>query len=265
MRVALAVEYDGSQYHGWQNQPNLHTVQGCVEKALSRVADHEVQVHCAGRTDTGVHASGQVIHFDSKVERSMSAWVYGSNSHLPKDICIRWAKLVDEQFHARFSATARRYRYVIYNNPIRPAIFRSGVTWHYRQLDHCLMHDAAQCLLGENDFSSFRAVECQSKTAMRNIHKITVNRDRDTLIIDITANAFLHHMVRNIVGVLMAVGSGRKPKHWVKEVLDAKDRRLGGETAPAYGLYLVQVQYPKHFALPRLPIGPTLLTAEVSS
>ena len=263
MRVALAVEYDGSQYHGWQSQPNLHTVQGCLEKAVSRVADHEVKVYCAGRTDTGVHACAQVVHFDTTVERSMTAWVYGSNSHLPKDICVRWAKIVDEQFHARFSATARRYRYIIYNNPIRPAVFRSGMTWHYRQLDHRLMHEAAQCLVGENDFTSFRAVECQSKTAMRNIHKIFVKRERDIVIVDVTANAFLHHMVRNIVGVLIAVGSGRKPKDWAREVLDARDRSLGAETAPPYGLYLVQVQYPKTFALPKLAAGPVFVMDDV--
>ena len=176
MRIALVLEYDGSQYHGWQAQTGLHTVQQAVEHALSKVADSPVSVVCAGRTDTGVHATNQVIHFDTEKERSIRAWIHGVNSFLPKDICVKWGKELPQEFHARYSATARRYRYVIYNGAIRPALLRSNVTWQYRQLDHRLMHQSAQILLGENDFTSFRSVECQSNTPMRNIHKLQVSR-----------------------------------------------------------------------------------------
>jgi tRNA pseudouridine38-40 synthase len=259
MRIGLVLEYDGSQYHGWQAQNGLHTVQQAVEHALSRVADSPISVICAGRTDTGVHATNQVIHFDTDKERSIRAWIHGVNSFLPKNICVKWGKELPEEFHARYSATARRYRYVIYNGAIRPALLRSNVTWQYRQLDHRLMHQAAQVLLGENDFTSFRSVQCQSNTPMRNIHNLQVTRTNDLVIIDITANAFLHHMVRNIAGVLIAVGSGKHPVSWVEEVLKAKDRRLGAETAPSYGLYLVHVTYPQHFAVLQSSLGPSFL------
>ena len=261
MHIAMGIEYDGSQYHGWQSQPGLHTIQESVEKALSVVADSEIQVHCAGRTDTGVHATNQVIHFETDVERSVRAWVYGLNSNLPKDICVRWVKFVNKDFHARFSALSRRYRYIIYNNAIRPAVFRSSMTWQYRQLNHQLMHQGAEYLIGEHDFTSFRSVECQSNTPMRHVSAISVKRFNDIVVIDVTANAFLHHMVRNIAGVLINVGSGKKSPSWVKEVLDAKDRKLGAETAPPYGLYLVNVTYPQHFELPQYAIGPMLLQA----
>lgn len=249
MRIALTVEYDGSECHGWQAQTGLRTVQGLLETALSRVADHPVVVSCAGRTDTGVHATHQVVHFDSDAERSSRSWVYGVNAYLPKDVCVRSGKEVPADFHARYSALARRYRYLIYNTPIRPALQGKHVTWQYRPLDHRLMQQAAQFLIGEHDFTSFRSVECQSKTPMRNVQQIHVTRRADLVIIDITANAFLHHMVRNIAGVLMAVGSGRKTVPWVEEVLHAKDRRLGAETAPPYGLYLVAVTYPQEFGM----------------
>lgn len=259
MRIALVLEYDGSQYHGWQAQTGLHTVQHAVEHALSRVADCPISIVCAGRTDTGVHATNQVIHFDCDKERSLRAWVHGTNSFLPKDICVKWGKELSEDFHARYSAIARRYRYIIYNGVIRPALMRSNVTWQYRQLDYKQMHEAAQLLLGENDFTSFRSVECQSNTPMRNIHRLEVSRIGDMVVVDITANAFLHHMVRNIAGVLIAVGSKKHPISWVAEVLKAKDRKLGAETAPAYGLYLVQVTYPETFSiLPNSP-GPSFL------
>lgn len=259
MRIALVVEYDGSQYHGWQAQNGLHTIQQTLEHALSKVADSPVAVVCAGRTDTGVHATNQVVHFDCEKVRSIRAWIHGANSYLPKDICVKWGKQVPEEFHARYSALSRRYRYVIFNCPIRPALQRSGVTWQYRQLDHTLMHEAAQSLLGENDFTSFRSVECQSKTPMRNVHSVEVRRQGDLIVIDITANAFLHHMVRNIAGVLIAVGAGKHPVPWVDEVLKAKDRRLGAETAPPYGLYLVQVAYPAEFSILQTNPGPLFL------
>ena len=244
MRIALAIEYDGSEYHGWQAQTGLRTLQQSLEDALSRVADSPVSVVCAGRTDTGVHALNQIIHFDSDSTRSVRAWVYGTNAYLPKEMCVKWSREMPDEFHARYSAVSRTYRYVIYNTPIRPALLRRQVTWQYRQLDHVKMHEAAQCLIGEHDFTSFRSVECQSNSPMRNIHCIEVTRQADRIMIDLTANAFLHHMVRNIAGVLMAVGMGKSPVSWVQTVLDAKDRREGAETAPAYGLYLVNAKYP---------------------
>ena len=259
MRIALMVEYDGSQYHGWQAQTGLHTIQQKLEYALSQVADCEVSVICAGRTDTGVHATNQIVHFDCESERTIRAWIYGANSFLPKDICVKWGREMSEDFHARYSAIARRYRYVIYNAPIRPALMRCNVTWQYRPLDHVAMHLAAQSLLGEQDFTSFRSLECQSKTPMRNVHRLEVTRNGDLIFIDITANAFLHHMVRNIAGVLIAVGSGRKSVSWVSEVLLAKDRKLGAETAPPYGLYLAGVVYPKEFHVSEAVTGPMLL------
>ena len=259
MRIALVVEYDGSQYHGWQAQTGLHTVQQAVEHALSRVADSTISIVCAGRTDTGVHATNQIIHFDCEKERTIRAWIHGANSFLPKDICVKWGKEMPDGFHARYSALSRRYRYIIYNGAIRPALLRSNVTWQYRQLDHRLMDQGAQHLLGEQDFTSFRSVECQSKTPMRNIQQIRVTRSGDIIIIDITANAFLHHMVRNIAGVLIAIGSGKQPVTWVVDVLKAKDRKLGAETAPSYGLYLVQVNYPTEFGVLQSNPGPLFL------
>ena len=259
MRMALMVEYDGSQYHGWQAQTGLRTVQQVLESALSEVATVGVSVVCAGRTDTGVHATSQVIHFDCEKERTIRAWIHGANSFLPKDVCVKWGKEMPDEFHARYSAVSRRYRYVIYNALMRPALMRGNVTWQYRQLDHRLMDEASQFLLGEQDFTSFRSVECQSKTPMRNVHRLQVTRHGDLVVIDISANAFLHHMVRNIAGVLIAVGSGRRPVSWVSEVLVAKDRKLGAETAPPYGLYLVDVVYPKEFGVMSGTPGPLLM------
>jgi tRNA pseudouridine38-40 synthase len=259
MRFALVVEYDGTHYHGWQAQTGLHTIQEAVEKALSKVADEPISIVCAGRTDTGVHATNQVIHFDCNKDRSIRAWIHGANSFLPKDICVKWGKEVPESFHARYGALSRRYRYVIVNSSIRPALLRSNLTWQYRQLDALLMHEAGQLLLGEHDFTSFRSVECQSKTPMRSVHALEVKRVGDLIVIDITANAFLHHMVRNIAGVLMAVGSRKYAPAWAGEVLEAKDRRLGAQTAPAYGLYLVQVNYPKEFSIFQSNPGPLFL------
>lgn len=249
MRIALIVEYDGSLYHGWQAQNGLRTVEQVLQNALSKVADEEVSLVCAGRTDTGVHATYQVIHFDSTKERSIRAWIHGANSNLPKDVSVKWGKEVPDDFHARYKAISRRYKYIICNTSIRPALLRSQLTWQYRQLDYRLMHEAGQFLLGENDFTSFRSVECQSKTPMRNVLDLQVTSKDDFVIIDVCANAFLHHMVRNIAGVLMAIGSGRKPVSWIETVLKAKDRKLGAQTAPSYGLYLVEVNYPEEYEL----------------
>lgn len=251
MRIALLVEYDGSQYHGWQAQTGLRTIQQSLENALGCVANQEINVTCAGRTDTGVHATSQIIHFDSDKKRTIRAWIHGANSFLPKDICVKWGKEMPCEFHARYSAKIRRYQYIIYNSTIRPALLRSNVTWQYRSLDHELMHEAGQVLLGEQDFTSFRSIECQSKTPMRNIYHLQISRKGDFIIMDIAANAFLHHMVRNIAGLLITVGSKRKPSAWVQDVLHARDRKLGAETAPPYGLYLVEVIYPQEFHIPK--------------
>lgn len=260
-RVAMAVSYDGSAYRGWQSQrkPQVTTVQEVLERSLGQIADAPVVVQCAGRTDAGVHASHQVVHFDSPSHRDEKAWVMGGNTSLPRNIAIHWAKPVSASFNARFSATARRYRYVILNTPARSALLPSGVTWESRALDAAIMHKAAQALIGERDFTSYRAVACQSRTPMRNVHFIDVRRCGDLVVIDIQANAFLHHMVRNIAGVLIAIGSGRQPVNWAADVLAARDRTVAAATAPPYGLYLVDVIYPPEFGLPDHVPGPYFL------
>ena len=250
-RIALGVEYDGSRYCGWQMQSHgTRTVQDEIEKALSIVADHPVQVVCAGRTDTGVHATGQVVHFDTDAERKLKAWVMGVNTHLPDDICVHWSKQVDAGFSARFSANMRSYRYVIQQRAARPALYSHRVTWVYDDLNTRAMHEAAQALLGENDFSAFRSSACQAEHAMRFIKSIEISAENSFVYIDIQANAFLHHMVRNIVGSLLKVGTGEQPVTWVAELLALKDRTRAGPTAPAQGLYLVAVQYPPEYDLP---------------
>jgi tRNA pseudouridine38-40 synthase len=235
------------------------TVQETLEKALSQIANEPVLVQCAGRTDAGVHASHQIVHFDSPVARNEKAWVSGVNTALPAGVAVRWAKPVEADFNARFSATARRYRYVILNSPARPSLLATGVTWQSRVLDEQAMHRSAQALLGEQDFSSYRAAACQSRTPMRNIHFIEVSRRGELVIIDIQANAFLQHMVRNIAGVLMDVGAGIQAEGWAEQVLLAKDRSVGAATAPPFGLYLVDVIYPKQFNLPANLPGPYFL------
>ena len=256
-RIALGIEYDGSRYCGWQMQSHgTRTVQDEIEKALSIVADHKIQVVCAGRTDTGVHATGQVVHFDTHAERRSKAWVMGVNTHLPDDVCVHWARPVADDFSARFSATMRSYRYVIQQRVARPALYSHRVTWVYNDLDSAAMHTAAQVLLGENDFSSFRSSACQSAHARRRIKSIDVTTEGSFVYIDIQANAFLHHMVRNIVGSLLKVGTDERPQGWIAELLALKDRTRAGPTAPAPGLYLVAVQYPHEFDLPVSGIVP---------
>lgn len=260
-RIACRIEYNGTAYNGWQSQPHegVVTVQDVLEQALGGVANKPVRVHCAGRTDTGVHGFSQIIHFDAPTERSCKAWVMGGNANLPPDIRLHWAVPVPDTFHARFSALARRYRYVISNTVIKPALLADLVTWHRRPLAAAAMDTAAQALLGERDFSAFRAAGCQSTTPMRNVHSVTVSRRGSLVVIEIFANAFLHHMVRNIAGSLMAVGDGRKPVGWVSELLNGRDRRVAAETAPACGLYFVDVEYPADSGLPQTPYGPVLL------
>lgn len=260
-RIALGIEYNGSCFNGYQAQKDdsVITVQESLESALGQVADHPVTLHCAGRTDAGVHATGQVVHFDARFDRPERAWVRGGNALLPPTISICWSRQVAADFHARFSATSRRYRYVFYNNKVKPAILSNLVTHHYRKLDEEAMHEAAQQLLGENDFTSFRGAACQSSTPMRNLMHLSVTRQGDFVILDITANAFLLHMVRNIAGVLQAIGEGVKPVEWAAQVLASKDRKLAGVTAHADGLYLVKVAYPDHYGLPEPTPGPAFL------
>ncbi len=250
MRIALGVEYDGTGFCGWQYQRSDRTVQGCLEKALSRVADHELKTVCAGRTDTGVHATGQVVHIDSPARRDAKAWIRGTNANLPADIRIQWATPVDADFHARFSARRRHYRYAILNASCPPALLRSRTSWEYLGLDENRMAEGARHLLGEHDFSSFRAAACQARHPVRTLYQLDVHRQGDFLYIDVVANAFLHHMVRCIAGVLIRVGRGEATPGWVAEVLAARDRTLSGVTAPASGLYLVGVRYPERFGLP---------------
>lgn len=261
-RVAACVEYRGTAYRGWQRQEEgVPSVQEAVEKALSRVANHPVQVACAGRTDAGVHASCQIIHFDSNARRQALNWIHGANANLPPDISLSWVKVVPMDFHARFSAMARRYRYVIYNDPIRPAHLAHEVTWNYRPLDFERMQRASRALVGEHDFTSYRAIGCQAKSPVKTVHHLELIRFGRFIVLDIRANAFLHHMVRNIAGVLMQIGAGERPESWAAEVLQARDRREGGLTAPAYGLYLVDVTYPEQFELPQRYMGPHFLAA----
>ena len=262
-RIACRVEYDGARYNGWQSQPHLDvvTVQQELEAALSSVASMPVRVHCAGRTDTGVHGHCQIVHFEAPVQRAPKAWVLGANASMAPDVRLHWAVPVPQEFHARFSALSRRYRYLIANTPVRPAMLGGQVTWHRFPLDEKRMDKAAQALLGEQDFSAFRAAACQSTTPMRNVEAVSVMRRGDLLVVDIQANAFLHHMVRNIVGSLMAVGSGRQRQEWIGELLAAGDRTRAADTAPPHGLYLVDVIYPGKYGLPPTPFGPLFLAA----
>lgn len=251
VRLAAGVEYDGSGFFGWQRQRQSPTVQACLEQALGRVADHDVQVHCAGRTDTGVHARCQVVHFDTVALRSERSWVLGTNTHLPPGISLLWVRPVDEGFHARFSARRRRYHYRILNRWVRPALERGRAAWIRHPLNADRMHAAAQHLLGEHDFSSFRAAGCQSRSPVRTVHAVAVERSGQEIHLDIEANAFLYHMVRNIAGALIAVGRGLEPESWPASLLRLCDRTAAGVTAPAEGLYFVAPTYPEY---PQLPV-----------
>lgn len=251
MRVALGIEYNGHGFYGWQSQSSgVPTIQSYLEDALSKIANEPIKVICAGRTDADVHATGQVVHFDTRAKRHIDAWVWGVNSHLPPGIAIQWAKAVDYHFHARFTALSRRYRYIILNHPIRPAILDKRVSWHYYHLDVEKIAQAGIYLLGEQDFSSFRSSQCNSKTPMRCVLDFKAWRAGNYVVFEIEANAFLHHMVRNIAGVLLRIGSGLKSPEWMQDVLSAKSRRMAAETAQPYGLYLIQVRYPTNYAFP---------------
>lgn len=248
-RIVLGVEYDGSLFSGWQVQLQRRTVQSELQKALSKVANHTIVVQCAGRTDSGVHAFEQVVHFDTDVEREMHSWVMGGNINLPEDVRILWAKFAIDDFHARYSAIARFYRYVILNRKMKSALQRNQVTWCFNPLDEVKMHEAAQFLVGEHDFSSYRAQGCQSKSPNRKMHFINVYREDESVIIELSANAFLHHMVRNIAGVLMDIGAGNQPINWTADLLEIKDRSQAGITASPCGLYLGGVYYPSRYGI----------------
>jgi len=251
-RLAVGLEYDGARYAGWQLQPGLPTIQDNIQRALALVADHPVVAICAGRTDAAVHATGQVAHFDTTASRPMRGWVLGANGHLPPDIAVNWAVEVDAQFHARHTALARSYRYCILQRATRPALLRERAWWVRTPLDAIAMHEAAQQLVGEHDFSAFRAAECQSTTTTRRVDSISVTGDGPLVSIEVKANAFLHHMVRIIAGTLLPVGTGEQSPAWVAETLACRDRTRAGITAPAHGLYLTQVHYPTALGLPEL-------------
>ena len=255
-RLALGVEYLGSNYHGWQVQTNVDNVQARVQHALSRIANHQVDVVCAGRTDRGVHATLQVVHFDTPAERNDQAWLRGAMSGLPHDIGVLWVRRVSADFHARFSAVRRSYSYVLFNASHRPGLLHGRVSWFYRPLDVALMQQAAIVLLGTHDFSSFRGSECQAHSPVRTLFELNIQRDGDFIYFDLTANAFLMHMVRNIVGTLMQVGTGQRPAEWVAIVLAARRREMAGITAPPDGLYLTHVEYPEVFTLNQAPRCP---------
>lgn len=252
MRYALGVEYDGSEFKGWQQlgESGRPTVQASLQEALSSVAAAPIKVMCAGRTDAGVHGHCQVVHFDTDVIRDMRGWTLGTTTRLPPSIAVRWCQPVAEDFHARFSARARRYRYRLLNRQVRPALNRQSLSWERRPLDAGKMHLAAQALLGENDFSAFRSVNCEALHARRELQAISVTRDGEVLEVCVQANAFLHHMVRNIVGSLILVGCGDKPVSWLGELLAGKDRTVAGPTAPPQGLVFVGPLYPDNWQLP---------------
>ncbi|HLQ12645.1 MAG TPA: tRNA pseudouridine(38-40) synthase TruA [Steroidobacteraceae bacterium] len=249
-RIAIGVEYDGGAFHGWQLQPHSLSVQETLQSALGRVAAVPVALSCAGRTDAGVHARAQVAHFDTDAQRSARGWLLGANSALPSTISLRWVQPVSEGFHARYGALRRSYRYLLLNRPARSALAAGRAWCVHRPLEVARMQTEAQLLVGEHDFSAFRAAECQARTPVRRVESLVVRRRDEWVQVDITANAFLHHMVRNIVGTLVAVGLGDAPAGRAGEQLESRQRRTGEATAPAHGLYLWRVEYPPEFGLP---------------
>lgn len=258
MRIALGVEYAGSKFCGWQYQPHARSVQEVLEKAASKVANHPIEVYAAGRTDTGVHALNQVVHFDTDAHREVRGWLLGINANLPKDVNVTWVREVDDEFHARFTAIKRSYRYLILNRLSRSAVHHQRMWWHYHPIDIERMQAAADQLVGNHDFSSFRASECQANSPVKTLDKIVVSRQQDVIAVDVEAKSFLHHMVRNLLGVMVAIGDGSKPVEWAGEVLRSADRSQGGITAPAEGLYLVDVKYPEQYSIPAVSGFPVL-------
>jgi tRNA pseudouridine38-40 synthase len=249
-RIVLSVEYDGSAYEGWQSQPHGRTVQDALQVAIAEISAHAVSLNCAGRTDTGVHATTQMAHFDTDAERPLSAWVRGVNAHLPGNISVRWAQQVGDDFHARFSAEARRYRYVLFNQPVRPAILAGKVGWHHAPLDLQAMQEACIVLIGTHDFSAFRAASCQANTPVRLMQLANVTQRGNCFLFDFAANGFLHHMVRNLVGALVCIGKGDEPASHMAALLALRDRRSSPPTFAPDGLYLCGIRYPERFGLP---------------
>ena len=249
-RIALGVQYDGRDWLGWQSQPSGKTIQDTLERGIAKFADQPVRIHAAGRTDTGVHATDQVVHFDSAVQRPLTGWVRGVNRYLPASIAVRWARIVDDTFHARFSAMSRSYCYALYCNPVRAPHLAGRAGWEFRALDHTRMQTAAALILGEHDFSAFRSSECQAKSPIKTLHRLDISRRGAMLTFEFHANAFLHHMVRNLVGSLLVIGKGSRPADWLMELLDGRDRSLCAPTFMPDGLYLTAVQYPVQFDLP---------------
>lgn len=270
-RIVLGVQYDGTPWQGWQTQPNGKTVQDRLEAALQKFTQGPIDTICAGRTDSGVHALEQVVHFDTPLSRDLSSWVRGLNAFLPSSIAVRWAHELPglpapaegdvadhgarDQFHARFSATARTYHYLLYNNPVRSPLLEGKAGWVFRPLELELMRQAAAHLVGTHDFSAFRAVECQAKSPIRTMEELRIEQRGDLIVFSLRANAFLHHMVRNIVGSLIYVGNGNKPPEWIAELLSQRDRRLSAPTFMPDGLYLAQVTYDQKWQLPQQPAG----------
>ncbi len=250
MRLALGVEYDGSGFWGWQIQPSGLTVQSVVEEGLSQIASESIRVFCAGRTDTGVHARCQVVHFDSTASRPNDAWVRGVNALIPKTVAVLWAREVDDSFHARYSALSRTYRYYVLNRAQRPGILDKKVGWYHKELDINLMEAAGAQLIGEHDFSAFRSSACQAKSPVRQVHSFSIQKYGDLIVFEITANAFLHHMVRNIIGTLIYVGAKSQPIEWLSEVIQSKNRHMAAPTFSPHGLYLHEVHYPTSWKLP---------------
>ena len=250
MRIALGIEYDGSGFCGWQTQPSGCAVQDALDAALSQIAAHSVHSQCAGRTDAGVHALGQVVHFEQSVQRPITAWVRGVNTLLPRAIAVRWAREVQPAFHARYSARGRAYVYLLRNRPQRLGLLHAYLGWHHRPLEIERMRAAASCLLGMHDFSAFRAAECQARSAIKELRRAQIDRHGDLIVFDFAADAFLHHMVRNLVGCLVQVGNGSRPVDWMRDVLEGRDRARAAPTFPAQGLYLTGVDYDPAWGLP---------------
>jgi tRNA pseudouridine38-40 synthase len=256
MRIALGVEYDGRAFCGWQSQPGGCAVQDALERALAGICGDPVRVAAAGRTDSGVHASGQVAHFDSRVERPLTAWTRGANSALPPGVAVQWAQPVPDEFHARFCATGRRYTYLLLNRPARPGLAAGRMGWYHRSLDVERMREAAASLVGTHDFSAFRSAECQADSPVRELRSFEIERHADIVVFRLAANAFLQRMVRNLVGTLVYVGNGNRPPQWAREVLDGRDRSRAAPTFAPDGLYLSAVEYDARWALPPRAIAP---------
>lgn len=251
MRIAIGVEYDGRPFNGWQSQPDEQTVQDTLQRALSQIASEPVAVIAAGRTDTGVHALEQVVHFETRAERPLTAWVRGVNALLPDSIAVLWAHPVADEFHARFSAHGRSYRYLLMNRAMRPAIHAGKVGWYHAPLEVATMQAAARLLTGEHDFSAFRASQCQAKSPVKNLRQLDISRQGEMLIFEVSANAFLHHMVRNIIGCLVYVGNGKHPPDWLIEVLNSRERSFAAPTFAPDGLYLRRIEYESKWGLPQ--------------